>query len=249
MNAFPRNTTNQTGSDYAGGSQTVWPLVEETDLNNDCSMLNLCLFTPDTYGSGAIWSNNRIDINQINTLELNAPRRSSGTVIDTRSRDTASKVYVWIRNDHANNAEVPQLHNRVSLWNALVRGSIKREARVLCDNALALALADLHEVGDEAREEGFPQPSRKAWQNANRLLRRMYAMFPQRFEVYPTQDGDITLGAYGGTETSVLLLCELEGSAVCSVYIRGDYRQKRYATADELPDEFLIKALYDLSKT
>ena len=233
MNAFPRNTINQTGSDYAGGAQTVWPLVEETDLNNDCSMLNLCLFTPATYGS----------------LELNAPRRSSGTVIDTRSRDTASKVYVWIRNDHANNAEVPQLHNRVLLWNALVRGSIKREARVLCDNALALALADLHEVGDEAREEGFPQPSRKAWQNANRLLRRMYAMFPQRFEVYPTQDGDITLGAYGGTETSLLLLCELEGSAVCSVYLRGDYRQKRYATADELPDEFLIKALYDLRKT
>lgn len=126
-----------------------------------------------------------------------------------------------------------------------VRHSVKNRERI-CDRDLELALADLHEIVDEAREEGFPLPSSKALESACRLLRKMYGMFPQRFEVYPTQDGDITLGAYGGPKESVLLLCEPEGGAVCSVYIRGDYRQKRYATADALPDEFLVDALCDL---
>lgn len=126
-----------------------------------------------------------------------------------------------------------------------IRHSVKSRERI-CARDLELAFADLHEIVDEAREEGFPLPSGKALKSASHLLRIMYGMFPQRFEVYPTQDGDITLGAYGGPKESVLLLCEPEGGAVCSVYISGDYRQKRYATADALPDEFLVDALCDL---
>lgn len=126
-----------------------------------------------------------------------------------------------------------------------VRHSVKNRERI-CDRDLELALSDLHEIVDEAREEGFPLPSGKALKSACRLLRIMYGMFPQRFEVYPTQDGDITLGAYGGPQESVLLLCEPEGGAVCSAYISGDYRQQRYATADALSDEFLVDALCGL---
>ena len=126
-----------------------------------------------------------------------------------------------------------------------VRHGVKSRERI-CDRDLELALADLQEIVDEAREEGFPLPSSKALKSASCLLRKMYEMFPQRFEVYPTQDGDITLGAYGDPKESVLLLCEPEGGAVCSAYIRGNYRQKRYATTDALPDEFLVDALCDL---
>ena len=64
------------------------------------------------------------------------------------------------------------------------------------------ALRDLDEARKEAREEGFPAPSEAALRNARRLLRAMYDIFPQRFEVYPTPDGEIAIDAPGGRSCS-----------------------------------------------
>lgn len=56
---------------------------------------------------------------------------------------------------------------------------------------LRAALSDLDEAVTDAAEEGFPRPTDDAIQSARRLLTQMYAIAPQRFEVYPTADGEI----------------------------------------------------------
>ena len=87
------------------------------------------------------------------------------------------------------------------------------------------ALHDLREARDEARDEGFPQPSDIALQNAERLLREMHGISPRRFEVYPTPDGEIAIDAPDGQGRSVILLCDSEGGALCLVNLNGNHRR------------------------
>ena len=108
------------------------------------------------------------------------------------------------------------------------------------------ALLDLREARDEAREEGFPEPSDMALENAERLLREMYGISPRRFEVYPTPDGEIAIDAPDGQGQSVLLLCDSEGGALCLVNMNGHHRRARYSTTKTLPDGFVHEALADL---
>ena len=108
------------------------------------------------------------------------------------------------------------------------------------------ALHDLRETRDEARGEGFPQPSDIALENAERLLREMYGISPRRFEVYPTPDGEIAIDAPAGQGRSVILLCDSEGGALCLVNLNGHHRRARYSTTETLPDGFVHEALAEL---
>ena len=110
------------------------------------------------------------------------------------------------------------------------------------------ALQDLDMAEDEAREEGFPVPSDTALGNARRLLRTMYRILPRRFEVYPTPDGEIAIDVPGGPGRSVLLLCEPDGGALCSVNMDGAHRRERYSNTHGLPDEFVRDALAELER-
>ncbi len=110
------------------------------------------------------------------------------------------------------------------------------------------ALRDLREARDEARDEGFPQPSKIALENAERLLRGMYGIFPRRFEVYPTPDGEIAIDAPDGQGRSVILLCDSEEGALCMVNMNGHHRRARYSTTETLPDGFVHEALAELKR-
>ena len=110
------------------------------------------------------------------------------------------------------------------------------------------ALHDLNEAREEAREEEFPEPSEAALRNARRLLRAMYGISPQRFEVYPTPDGEIAIDAPGDPGRSVLLLCDSDGGALCLVNMDDAYRRARYSSADRLPDGFVREALDELKQ-
>ena len=110
------------------------------------------------------------------------------------------------------------------------------------------ALRDLHETSDEARDEGFSQPSDIALKNAERLLREMYGISPRRFEVYPTPDGEIAIDAPDGQGRSVILLCDSEGGALSLVNLNGHHRRARYSTTETLPDGFVHEALDDLKR-
>lgn len=112
---------------------------------------------------------------------------------------------------------------------------------------LEFALADLHGAKREALEEGFPPPSNLAIGNATRLLKEVHGILPCRFEVYPTPMGEIAIYAPGGYGRSVLLLCDSDGGALCSVNINGTQRQKRYSNVNNLPDDFVRKALLEMA--
>ena len=110
------------------------------------------------------------------------------------------------------------------------------------------ALLDLREASDEARDEGFPQPSKIALENAERLLKEMYGISPRRFEVYPTPDGEIAIDAPDGKGRSVILLCDSEGGALCMVNLNGHHRRARHSITDTLPDGFVHEALAELKR-
>ena len=109
-------------------------------------------------------------------------------------------------------------------------------------------LLDLDRVTAEAREEGLPIPSDLALANARRLLLAIYRLSPQRFEVYPTPDGEVAIDAPGGQGRSVLLLCDSDGTALCLVNMNGRHRRARYSDTNLLPDGFVREALDELAR-
>lgn len=108
------------------------------------------------------------------------------------------------------------------------------------------AVRDLGEIKDEARAEGFPTPTDVGFKNASRLLKETYRLSQRRLEVYPMPDGEIAIDASDDQGSSVLLLCDSDGGALCLVNMRGNHRRARYSSADALPDGFMRDALAEL---
>ena len=121
-------------------------------------------------------------------------------------------------------------------------GFASPHAEPSADEALWDMLADLRDARAEAVEEGFPPPSDLSITSAERILTATRRFSTRRFEVYPTPDGEIAVDMPIASG-SVLLLCDSDGGALCLVNLNGDKRQKRYNSAAELPDEFLIQAM------
>ena len=113
---------------------------------------------------------------------------------------------------------------------------------------LANALRDLHEINDEADEEGILPPSESAVANADRLIRAIYDILPCQYLVELLPEGVIAITIPGGFRCSVMLLCESEGGTLCSVNMNGENRRKRYPHANQLPDSFLREALSELGR-
>ena len=121
-------------------------------------------------------------------------------------------------------------------------------ARLTANADLHAAMQDLDGAIEEAREEGYPQPSSLALKNAERLLRDLYRLRNCRLEVYPTPDGEVAIVAPGGHGQSLLVLCDSDGGALCSVNLNGEHRRARYTTVTALPDGFVREALDELDE-
>ena len=113
---------------------------------------------------------------------------------------------------------------------------------------LSAALSDLQEVNEEAQEEGFPVPSPIAFDNAERCLREMYEISSRRYEVYPTHDGEIVIDAPSGFGTSVVLMCDSAGGALCLANLKDGQRYRQYTSAHALPNDFLRDSLIALER-
>lgn len=124
------------------------------------------------------------------------------------------------------------------------------EAAAESDADLEAALADLGEVAEEAREQGFPEPSRETIALADRLLRSMYRTRPCLFGIYPTQDGEVTIHATGRLGSSVRVLCHAADGVMCLVNLDGQqHRRGVYmpvATSSASLRNFVQEALDDL---
>ena len=139
----------------------------------------------------------------------------------------------------ANSVQV--VHEAPHVWSGLSSDPIQ-------EVDLSEALSDLGQAVDEAHDEGFRRPSDAALGNADRLLRDMYRLRGCRFEVYPTQDGEVAVSAPGGHGRSVLVLCDSDGGVLCSVNLNGQHRRAVYDpdSAVQLPDGFVREALVAL---
>ena len=113
---------------------------------------------------------------------------------------------------------------------------------------LADALHDLREINDEAAEEGIAPPSALAIANADRLLRAIYGISPRQYLVELLPEGVIAIAIPGGFRSSVALLCESDGGALCSVNMNGKHRRQRYPHTYQLPDRFIREALSELGR-
>ena len=124
------------------------------------------------------------------------------------------------------------------------------EAATESDADLEAALAELAEVPEEAREQGFPEPSKETIDLADRLLRRMYKTRPCPLGVYPTQDGEVTIHAPGRPGDSVRVLCHAADGVMCLVNLGGrQHRRGVYmpvATSSASLRNFVQEALDDL---
>ena len=109
------------------------------------------------------------------------------------------------------------------------------------------ALADLRATPEEAVEQGYTRPTALALANAGRILRQMHALHQTRLEVYPTPDGEVAIVVPGSPRRSVMVLCESNGGAFCTVNMDGKHRRARYSTAASLPDDFCTDALDELT--
>ena len=101
------------------------------------------------------------------------------------------------------------------------------------------ALEELVEIEQEAEEEGLPQISAEAKENARRIL-IYFARHPVLSTVYPTEDAEIAiLFRSCTTPSSVLILLEDSGRAVCISYTNGESRHRRYGNWSDVPDDFV----------
>ena len=111
---------------------------------------------------------------------------------------------------------------------------------------LADALADLADASEEAREDGFPIPDQQLLDASEQILRKLYDIWPHRFEVYPDQDGAIAIDARNDRGSAVLVLCEPGGEVLCLVHTHGEQQSNRYPSTEDLPDDFLSGAFSSL---
>ena len=123
---------------------------------------------------------------------------------------------------------------------------IRDAPKAQVDKDLSAALTDLYEVREEAQENGLTAPSDVAFENAERLLKAMYAILQWRYEVYPMSYGKIAIDAPNGQGASVIALCESDGGAMCLANLASGHRGKRYRSAAEIPNAFLREALLEL---
>ena len=60
---------------------------------------------------------------------------------------------------------------------------------------------------------------------------------------YPMPNGEIAIDAPAGPGRSLLILCDSEGGALCTVNFDRSHRRARYSDARMLPDGFLREAI------
>lgn len=185
--------------------------------------------------------------NIINPHHSTPPKLSWQTITDDSQHETVLQVVVPNLDNALEESREERVYNfptgeviEHTFWSTVT-------GRSLQEADLKEALSDLDSAVDEAREEEFDTlPSEEVINNARRILQQMFKLHRCRYEVYPTQDGEITISAFAEHQRSVLVICDKEGGALCSVNLNGLHRRARYDSAATLPDGFVKEALAEL---
>lgn len=111
---------------------------------------------------------------------------------------------------------------------------------------LSAILSDLWSLPQEAIDEGIAVPPYETLSQADRLIRDMFALLPMRFEVYATDAPSVEIDAPNLRGSSVIVSCDNQGTALCTVNIKGKDPSAEYAPMVSLPNSFLKTALQEL---
>lgn len=106
------------------------------------------------------------------------------------------------------------------------------------------ALEDLKGVIDEAREDGYPEPTPQAIENARLLVKAMYDIRPLRYDIYPMDDGEVIID--GGDKRRIGVFCYPDGSVLYIGWADGERVRIRRDDPEDIPYEFLKLALNQL---
>lgn len=232
-------------NDLLSSIETEYPIAQMSRIMiSDPSQVNNTAIKPsiDTNEFGAVRNSKKDLFASDSGVEPDCT-----VAIDTGYRDVFANNMTYHYSD-------PQTLSSYSLqqsvWTALksIRVVSVNPVVELPKYQLFSALSDLSEAVSEAEEEGYPRPSDIAIKNAEILIRDVYKISPRRYEVYPTPDGEIAIDAPNGRGSSVILLCDSEGGALCLVNMDRKHRRKYYPSIDSLSDGFVYESLMGLGR-
>ena len=125
----------------------------------------------------------------------------------------------------------------------LATPSLESQTYPLLEPDLKAALQDLEGVIEEAREDEFPEPTSVAISNARRLLNKLYDLSPQRYVVYPMDDGEVVIDG-GRPDRRLCVFCNSDGTVSCLGWIDGKRQRAEALSIDSVPTEFLVRSLF-----
>ena len=176
---------------------------------------------------------------------------------DVREADFSESSETWYSSEQVFSSAESSTALLPNAFSRIERFGDNASEEVLPDQ-IAEALRDLDELIAEADEEGIAPPSASAMADAKRILRAIYDIVSAKLNVESLQrkyvmdlfpEGIIAVVVPGGFNRSVMVLCELDGSVLCSVNMNGTHRRQRYIDTDQLlEDGFLSQALRELER-
>ena len=108
-------------------------------------------------------------------------------------------------------------------------------------------MSDVESVVSEAREEGFPLPPELAVEKAKSLIIAMFQMLPLRYDVYPSDEGEIVIDG-GGSGRRIFVYCYPDGDVLYIGWVDGERSRIRTSGGDYIAIEFLRRALSQLGE-
>ena len=111
--------------------------------------------------------------------------------------------------------------------------------------ALREALDAIRDIRNVALEEGCDEPSQMAMTNAEVVLRFMYDLSPQVYDVYPMGGGEIAIDG-GNRGRRIGVFCYPDGRVQCVGWVGNKRQEVRQDNAESIPVDFLRQALSHL---
>lgn len=108
---------------------------------------------------------------------------------------------------------------------------------------LAGALWELGQAEAWAREDGFPIPSAEVLKDTEALLRQLYRIYPCRYDVDPSDLGDMMIRAGPEYGRSIMVVRHTDGTAWCSVCVPERNSAISYNSEDFVSEETLREAV------
>ena len=123
--------------------------------------------------------------------------------------------------------------------------SQSRNHRPAVTSDLDAALNELEGVREEAREEGYPDPTTQAIENARALVNVMYRIRRMRFDIYLVGEGEIVIDG-GERGRRIGVFCYPDGRVVYIGWSDGERRRIQRQSLKDIPLDFLRQALHQL---